>query len=850
MKMEAILKIFLILLVNNQIVNSQDKWKIIFKDENGNNLEDEKKNYFNITKGNYKSFKIDLEKSENTLSHFNATLKLNNSDLKVLPNEILLNTEKSLNYSFELGIPCNYEAQLIEFNFEIEVENEEMKDLIELYKCQANLELTAKTISFDILNQNGITNNLYGKIFIKQDFKNFEDLNIVFEKGFQCKYYNYFEDIKNIVIKEYNEDPLIYYSIVKPNVALNKSEFVCEISGENLNRENNKCFIVNKEKITIKYFNKTTDFSYKQTFFHNSIVSSYINNSSKNYDNNDSLSLFFHSEVDYFLSYCVIQEVDNNLLSNHEILNQRLNPNNKNILVSFNMSGFNNPTQENEIIFNNLDKSKNYKIKCIFDFFDNETKIELTYGNKMQIPFNINFNETKINLGKDCYREEYMKNMKLDTRYCDIINQRLILSILDDSNLKYKLQSFNYTDFEIYTRKNSGERITHLKNIIDNNETIISTVNEQISSLSDYLFLIDCNEDQDCQNEKDIIFKEILIKYKNINLNEINIKNNQSVLNDILLFNNIIENTDTINYDNFEFMVNEIFKHRNLFFSNAAKEYNQFLTNYLLLIFDKFISIVTKFKTIYSNKFKIDNELNIYKNEILIKFYNYFIQWISHGMITREDRLLQFCKNIITNYVELPVKSNIKTIIDSEMLIITGFDTEESKELYKNIYSAGAISYKKFPLFPLQNKKSEATTLFLYTELRENFEDDDIAYSEAFKIIFKNKSSNNYCYMWNNDYFNENKELVNNYVSTEYLDKDGEKYNINCISRVMISPMTIILGQSDIKGSLFKEGINILSVIVIIFITISLILISFPFYLSKYYKKQSESAKKMLNELN
>ena len=45
----------------------------------------------------------------------------------------------------------------------------------------------------------------------------------------------------------------------------------------------------------------------------------------------------------------------------------------------------------------------------------------------------------------------------------------------------------------------------------------------------------------------------------------------------------------------------------------------------------------------------------------------------------------------------------------------------------------------------------------------------------------------------------------------------------------MISPMTIILGQNDIKGNLFKEGINIFSIIVIILITICLIIASLPF---------------------
>ena len=64
--------------------------------------------------------------------------------------------------------------------------------------------------------------------------------------------------------------------------------------------------------------------------------------------------------------------------------------------------------------------------------------------------------------------------------------------------------------------------------------------------------------------------------------------------------------------------------------------------------------------------------------------------------------------------------------------------------------------------------------------------------------------------MWNNDYSDKNKEIVNNFISTEYISKDNDKYDINCVSRVMISPMTIILGQNDINGSIFKEGISFL----------------------------------------
>ena len=136
--------------------------------------------------------------------------------------------------------------------------------------------------------------------------------------------------------------------------------------------------------------------------------------------------------------------------------------------------------------------------------------------------------------------------------------------------------------------------------------------------------------------------------------------------------------------------------------------------------------------------------------------------------------------------------------------------------------------------------------------MRPWYEKADIAYSEAFKIIFKKKKTGNYCYLWNNNYkTSKDEKLVNNYIFTEYLDKDSNnKYDINCVSRIMISPMTVILGQKDIKGNIFKEGISFLSVIVIVFITLCLIIISLPFILSKFYKKQDERSKSSVSELN
>lgn len=200
---------------------------------------------------------------------------------------------------------------------------------------------------------------------------------------------------------------------------MEKKEVYCRITATIVNTDNSKCFKLHYKPVQVFYKNNTiVDYGNKKAFYHNSIVSSYID---KNKDEENSLSLFFYKEMLYFVSYYAIQDINNVFLSNHEILNQRLN-NNDNISVTFNISEIKSQISETIITFKNLNKYTNYKIKCIFDFFDNET-IELTYGEGMLIPIKINFNETKSTLAKICSNDAYMKN-KLDTRKCDIIEQR------------------------------------------------------------------------------------------------------------------------------------------------------------------------------------------------------------------------------------------------------------------------------------------------------------------------------------------------------------------------------------------------------------------------------------------
>ena len=847
--MKKIFSFILYLFIIN-IVYSEYIWQISFYDEEDSFHNNP--NNFNITKGNYKTIKILLTyKKNNTenITHINTLLTLNHSELKMLPNELNINTEESLEYNIDLGVPCNIDNNSLNFSFELEDNN--IKDLIEINECKANLFSVQKIINVSFLNGNNITNNLISKIFIKQDFKNFEKIEIQFSSS-TCIFLRIINRINNIIINEYNLEDLFlfYYSDIKssPNPIRR-----IEDKGENCNitinikSNNNKCFALSENTKNVTIFNKTLDEGSKGAFYHNSLVSSYIDNDNKE-ENNDILNFYFYKEVFYLSFFCVIQDINNDFLSDYEILNQRVNYTHKNIFYDFYNDILEKNISEPKITFKNLNKNLNYKIKCIFDFFDDKEKIIITYGDGMIVPIKINLNETKSNLEKNCYKSN---DTELDTRKCDVINGRLTFKVLYDLSHSYKLNNVNYTDLYYYNNLNIEEKIEYLKNIIDGNISIISSENELISTLSDYLFLIDCKENKICKEEKNIIFKNILIKFKE-KFPKLDINSEQYILNDVFLFNNIIENTDCINYDNLDYMVNNVFTSRNYFYSNATKIYNQYLTNYFLIMYDKFISIITKHKTLYKDKLEIDKDIKVYKSPILVDFYNFFINWISHGMINREDKFIGFCQNLIANYIETPVLTGMKTIIDTETIKITGFDTEQSQKLYKNIYSAGAISYKKFPLFSLDNKKSEAITFFLFTDLRDNYEKQEIAYSEAFKIIFKKKKTGNYCYLWNNNYkTSKDEKLVNNYIFTEYLDKDSNnKYDINCVSRIMISPMTVILGQKDIKGNIFKEGISFLSVIVIVFITLCLIIISLPFILSKFYKKQDERSKSSVSELN
>ena len=859
MEIRRAIGIILIFLFSLHEIKSDPLWEINFYSDYDE--DDKPSNEFNLTRGNYKTIKFKLKNLQNNIDniqHFNATLTLSHKEIRMIPNKKNINTEKYLsNYYIELGIPCNTDSGSInDINFEIE--ESDMKSLFRLTTCKANKQLNKKVISLDILNMNNITNNLFGNFLLKQDFKNFEKITVSFSKDSKCNHYEYFLKINNIAIESYTGNLNYFYSEIKGNKNVNPKyisddAYECEIDIKlEENEDNNQCFEFDEKKVKLYYYNKDIEIN-KATFYHNAIVSSFIeSNDNNNNTNAYDLSLYFFKDNYYFLSFCVIQDKNYDFISKEEIINQRLDYKNNyaNFSYAFFMKEFEFKPQEHKLEFKNLDKNIDYKIKCFFNLSNDEDEYEVTYGEGMQIPMKINFNSSKSILGKDCYNEDYMKNKDLDTRYCDIINHRLIFKMFYDMDLKYSLNDFNITDFLGYLNKSNEEKIEYLINIINNNISITFLETDELSAISDYLFLIYCQENKTCQEQKINIFKQILFKYNELNIENTDTNTQSKILNDILLFMNIIENSDALDYDNFDIMVNQILNKRSEFFIGSIRKYSHILGNIFLLIYDKLISTVRKFKSIYTDKLEVDKKINIYKNDQLINFYNLFILFISNGMVNSEHRLRSFLRNIQVNFVETPVNENITDIINSGIISITGFESQDSKNLYEDIYSAGAILYKYFPLFPLENKKSKALTFFLYTDTRENFYKNEISYSETFKIIFKDKNIDNYCYLWNNDYSDKNKEIVNNFISTEYISKDNDKYDINCVSRVMISPMTIILGQNDINGSILREGISFLFVLVMILITLCLVLISLPLILSKYYSKNIDIGDKIFKELN
>ena len=290
MEIKSFYSIILFFIIVN-VMYSEPLWNISFYDLEDSDFKNP--NRFNIIKGNYQTIKVrikSLDSQNNNNTNYSAILKLNHEDLKMFPSELNINTENEL-YTIDVGISCSTKLnEPIEFDFELE--GDDIKDKIEINKCTADIKSEKKNIVFSILNKNELRNNFLSKIYIKQEYKNFENIQIKFRTESLCYYQNYIENIDNITINNYNGQLRIYYSKIKPNKekldGVISDSTVCDISASIISEDNMKCFeIQNKEKVT--YQKNDLDSENKENFFHNSIVSSYID---KNNENN-SLSLFF-----------------------------------------------------------------------------------------------------------------------------------------------------------------------------------------------------------------------------------------------------------------------------------------------------------------------------------------------------------------------------------------------------------------------------------------------------------------------------------------------------------------------------------------------------------------------------
>lgn len=97
----------------------------------------------------------------------------------------------------------------------MDFEDDDIKNLLEISECKANFFYNQKLVSVSILYKDYITDTLSGKLYLREDCKNFEDIKI----NFNCLNI-YMEKIEDINIYNYNStyDRLIYYSLIKPNI--------------------------------------------------------------------------------------------------------------------------------------------------------------------------------------------------------------------------------------------------------------------------------------------------------------------------------------------------------------------------------------------------------------------------------------------------------------------------------------------------------------------------------------------------------------------------------------------------------------------------------------------------------
>ena len=792
------------------IITSEPIWNLsIYSSED---ISHKNPNNITLNKGTYQSFTLIIENINPSaqIQHINSNLFLATNSLKMIPNMLSINTSESLEYKINLGIPCKTDVTS-NFTFSFEFDDD-YSNIIELNSVAVNIINITNKLSITLLNTENIYYKTYTKFLYKANFKNYDEITLAFSVSRNCKSFLKFS---NMNIKSFDGDFNFYYASGQSKN--NMRNYECTVTIALTDSELGQCFEL--EEAEMKFTIKSDELELnKNTFYHNIITSAYIENSGTK-----SISLFFYKDIIFLSQFCVMQEKDDNFVSDDEILNQRVSSkNNNNIFTEFNYQTDKGANIQ-KIDFANFLYNKNYKIKCIFEYLDNLEKISITFGEKMMVPIKINFNHTKEELNKNiCNNEAH----NLDTRECDRINQRLNFMRFNFDNLYYNLSEFNITDFEDFLKKDNNEKIKHIKNLIKDKK------GKTISTASDYLFIIDCEEDKNCIELKYDAFLEIVKKFPNIE-DSLNFK---IVKQDILLFNNLLQNSDSINYTNFEAIFNYIFDGRRLNKYKSLLDNEANITNLFFLLYDRLLTMTTNFKFHNPEKFITYPKISLINNNFLNDFYLEFLELISTGIADQKVTLNEICQNIKIYQFYLEGQNKIDQIYSDENILIQGLSNSASMKVFYEISNISVITYNDFPLFPLDSDKlsKKVVNLFLYKNKykNRNFKDDFVTYSSTFKFIFRNITDDRYCNLINNKYLSEKDDILSNFISTEF-----RKNDIVCVSEVIHSPMTVFLANSYNGGILYKEGICFSSVVTTILICFGFVVITFPFIAKKYVFK-------------
>ena len=806
------------------IINSETIWRLSLYSPD--DISHKNPNIISLNKGTYLSFNIVIENINPTatIQHINSYLSLNVDSIKMYPKILLVNTAKSLEYKIDIGISCKTEiTSNLTFSFKFD---DDYSNIIEISDITANILNVTNILSLSILNTKNIYYKTYTKFLYKQNLKNSDDISLVFGIARNCRSYLKFN---NINIGSFSGDLNYYYSTSQSGNSIRDT--TCTITVNFADTELEQCFKLEENEFTLTLKIQQLSFN-KNPFYHNTITTSYIDN-----NGDKSISLLFYKDILILSQFCVMQDKDVEFVSDDEILNQRIsvkNDNYENISAEFSYQ-IDKGENMQKIDFGNFENNKNYKIKCIFEYLDNLQKVSITFGDDMIVPIKINFNHTKDELNKNICNNKNIKS--LDTRDCDRANKRLNIMNLNFSNWHFDLDEFNLTNYENYLSKNKEEKITYIKNLLNEKK------DAPISTISDYLFVLDCEEDKNCIESKYDIFLEIIKKFPKVKES----LDNNVIKQDILLFNNFLQNSDCINYTNFEEIFNSILDGRRLNKYKDLLENEANITNIFILLYDRFLSMTSNFKIINKDKFPTYSEISLINNNFLNIFYLKYLDLISAGIPDQYHLLNEITQNFKTYQYYLDseeqnktnVTNNTEYIYSDENILIQGLENTYSQKVFHEVASISVITYNNFPLNPYSDKFSEnAVNLFLYKNnyRNRNFKDDFVTYSSTFKFIFKNINDDRYCYLINKKYLFEKDDILSNFISTEY-----RKNDIVCVSEVVHSPMTVLLGSNYNGGVIYKEGICFSSVITTILICLGFVVISFPFIAKKYVFKNRDN---------